>query len=56
MSIHYEGKCDNCGRENLRVTIDVHIHNTLGTLRHGGMVPKLPPTKGKGRSPPEEIQ
>lgn len=32
MSIHYEGECDNCGKENLRVTIDVHIHDTLGTL------------------------
>ncbi|CAN5485738.1 hypothetical protein BH18THE1_BH18THE1_20850 [soil metagenome] len=32
MSIHYEGKCDNCGKENLRVTVDVDIHDTLGTL------------------------
>jgi hypothetical protein len=32
MSIKYDGKCENCGKTNLRVTIDVHIHDTPGTL------------------------
>jgi hypothetical protein len=32
MSTSYEGKCENCGKENLRVTVRVHIHDTPGTL------------------------
>jgi hypothetical protein len=32
MSRKYEGICEHCGKTNLRETIDVHIHDTLGTL------------------------
>jgi len=31
MSVNYHGKCDNCGKGNQRVTIEVHIHDILGT-------------------------
>jgi hypothetical protein len=32
MSTSYEGKCEHCGKVNLRVTIGIHIYDTPGTL------------------------
>jgi hypothetical protein len=32
MSTNYEGKCEHCGKDNLRVTIGVHIYDIPGTL------------------------
>ena len=31
MSINYDGKCEHCGKDSQRVTVDVHIHDILGT-------------------------
>ena len=35
MSINYYGKCSNCGKNNQRVTFEVHIHDIPGTRAHG---------------------
>jgi len=32
MSAKFYGRCENCGKSNLRTTITVHIHETPGTL------------------------
>jgi hypothetical protein len=32
MSTKFFGNCENCGKNNLRITIRVHIHTTPGTL------------------------
>lgn len=31
MSINYDGKCEHCGKDSQRVTVDVHIHDIPGT-------------------------
>ena len=30
MSINYDGKCEHCGKDGQRVTVDVHIHDIPG--------------------------
>jgi hypothetical protein len=31
VSINYDGKCEHCGKDRQRVTVDVHIHDIPGT-------------------------
>ena len=30
-SIYYDGSCENCGKNNPRITVGVHIHDPPGT-------------------------
>lgn len=32
MSVNYDGKCEHCGKDRQRVTLDVYIHDIPGTL------------------------
>lgn len=31
MSVNYDGKCEHCGKDRQRVTLDVYIHDIPGT-------------------------
>jgi hypothetical protein len=34
MSADDDGKCDHCGKANLRATVKIRIHDIPGTLRN----------------------
>lgn len=31
MSVNYDGKCEHCGKDRQRVTLNVYIHDIPGT-------------------------
>ncbi|HJR83765.1 MAG TPA: hypothetical protein VJ772_00195 [Nitrososphaeraceae archaeon] len=51
MSVNYDGKCEHCGKDSLRVTVNVHIYDIPGT--RGSEEWCLECVRGKGKEKPQ---